>query len=112
MKIKIYNKSLSARIRRRNKCGFAGTGNWGQYDKKGNLISYSSVKAAEGRMGNYLDEIQNHKLKDRRENMAVKSKVGFTPDVLKVDEQGRVYRAHKRKNRCMSKRYADNHQKL
>ena len=95
-----YNKSLSARIRRRNKCGFAGIGNWGFYTKDGILISYSSVKAKEGKMGDYTDENQNHKLKDKLDNIAIKNKVNF-----------HVHKSYGLKHRAMSKKYADNHQK-
>ena len=92
-----YNKSLSARIRRRNNQGFKGEGT--------NPTFYFGG-------GDYTDEIQNHKLKDRLDNIAIKNKVGYkTPDGLKIDAQGKVYRTYNRKNRSMSKKYADNHQK-
>lgn len=79
------NKSLSARARRRNKQGFKGEGT--------NRHCYFGG-------GDYRDEVQNHKLIDRINDMAKKCKLGYQPDDLV-----------KHKNRCMNKRYADNHQR-
>ena len=90
------NKSLSARIRRRNKQGFKGEGT--------NRHCYFGG-------GDYRDEVQNHKLIDRINDMAKKCKLGYQPDETKTDARGRVFLV-KHKCRCMNKRYVDNHQKM
>ena len=81
-----YNKSLSARVRRRNKCGFTGNGT-------SNYTKFTPY-------GDYTDENQNHKLKDKLDNIAIKNKVNFY-----------IHKSYGLKHRAMSKKYADNHQK-
>ena len=56
-----YNKSISARIRRRNKCGFSGLGT-GKMIINGEVKSFNSVRASQ--MGDYTNPKQNHKDKD------------------------------------------------
>ena len=92
------NKSLSARIKRRNKQGFAGVGT---YFGVGPNHSY----------GDYTDDKQNNKNLDRKQDIARKNKLGFRTREYKIDNTGNVMYIGK-KTRCMSKKYADNHQKL
>ena len=77
------NKSLSARIRRRNAQGFRGEGN-------NHFIKKDSY-------GDYTDENQNGKLKDHIEANNRRSILRFNPWT---------------KNRAYCKKYADNHQKV
>lgn len=79
-----YNKSLSARIKRRNKQGFAGKG--------------TGLGFIVNDPGDYRDEKQNHKDIDRRNDIAHKNKVGFRKSIVR--------------SRVMSKKYSDNHQKM
>ena len=72
----------SARIKRRNKCGFSGFGN------------YSWMKLT--LFGDYTNEVDNHKDIDRKNTIAHKQRCGFFSGF---------------RTRCMSKKYADNHQK-
>lgn len=58
------NESLSARIRRRNKQGFAGLGSHKRFDDK-------------SLMGDYRDPNQNGKAKDKWESNRKKSILGF-----------------------------------
>ena len=93
------NKSLSARIKRRNAQGFKGEGSHVDFRNGG---------------GNYLDLKQNHKEKDVKENNIHRSKLGkpTVPD-YKLDEQGNIVGfTPATKNRQYSKKYADNHQRL
>ena len=53
-----YNKSLSARIKRRNKQGFSGLGT-GKMVIDGEVKSFNSVRASQ--MGDYTDPKQNNK---------------------------------------------------
>ena len=53
-----YNKSLSSRIRRRNKCGFSGLGT-GKMVINGEVMNLNSIKASQ--MGDYTDPKQNGK---------------------------------------------------
>ena len=93
-----YNKSLSARIRRRNKQGFSGNGTG-----LGFLIKNP---------GDYCDEKQNHKDKDYKLDKARKAKLGYNSPMYKFDGHGNLMRVLKSGNRQMCKKYADNHQKL
>lgn len=93
-----YNKNLSARIRRRNKCGFAGFGTG-----LGFLIKNP---------GDYRDEKQNHKDKDYKLDKARKAKLGYNSPSYKFDSHGNLMHVFKSGNRQMCKKYADNHQKL
>ena len=88
MKKEIYNKSLSARIRRRNKQGFSGDGTG-----LGFLIRNP---------GDYLDPIQNNKMQDYVRNNARKQKLGFY----------KMYKLFSFNNRVFNKKFADNHQKM
>ena len=83
-----YNKSLSARIRRRNKQGFIGVGTG-----LGFLIKNP---------GDYLDPIQNNKMQDCIRENARKNKLGFK----------RIGKDFSFRNRALTKKFADNHQKL
>lgn len=92
MEKETYNKSLSARIKRRNKQGFIGNGT-GFGFKRTNF-------------GDYNDPAQNYKnidydIAERRKNkVGMKSIIGYN---------GIFYTSNKR---ALNKRYADNHQKL
>lgn len=83
-----YNKSLSARIRRRNKQGFSGN-NTGL----GFLVK---------NFGDYLDPTQNNKMQNYIRESARKSKLGFE----------RISKAISVHNRALTKKFADNHQKM
>ena len=83
-----YNKSLSARIRRRNKQGFSGNGTG-----LGFLIKNP---------GDYLDPTQNNKMQDYVRDSARKDKLGFK-------RIGKGFSIHKR---ALTKKFADNHQKM
>lgn len=79
-----YNTSLSARIRRRNRLGYLGIGNHNQID---NITpSYDDVK-------------YNHKEDDYKRAFALKQRLRFAW-------------TRYRKCKVMSKKFADNHQKL
>ena len=82
-----YNKSLSARSRRRNKCAFAGVGTG-----LGFLVRNP---------GDYLDPTQNNKMQDYVRESARKAKLGFK-------RIGKGFSLHKR---ALTKKFADNHQK-
>lgn len=88
MEKETYNKSLSARIRRRNKQGFSGNGTG-----LGFLIKNP---------GDYLDPIQNNKIKDYIIENARKNKLGFK----------RISKSFSVHNRALTKKFADNHQKM
>ena len=81
-----YNKSLSARIRRRNAQGFNGVGN-------PNWTKNNSY-------GDYTDQKQNHKETDYKRELARKNKLGVGGK--RVFGYGHV----------MSKKFADNSQNL
>lgn len=98
MEKEVYNKSLSARIRRRNKQGFNGNGTG-----LGFIIENP---------GDYRDEKQNHKDKDYKLDKARKAKLGYNSSNYKFDDNGNLMHVFKRRNRQMCKKYADNHQKL
>lgn len=84
-----YNKSLSARISRRNKQGFAGVGNyWGV----GPNHSY----------GDYTDPEQNGKAADYVRDQKRKNKLGFK----------RIAKGFSINKRALTKKFADNHQKM
>ena len=88
MEKETYNKSLSARIRRRNKQGFSGNGTG-----LGFLIKNP---------GDYLDHIQNNKIKDYVIENARKNKLWFR----------RISKIYSVNNRALTKRFADNRQKM
>ena len=83
-----YNKSFSARIRRRNVQGFVGVGTG-----LGFLIKNP---------GDYLDPIQNNKMQDYIRERARKQQ-------LKFERIGKGISVH---NRAITKKFADNHQKM
>lgn len=91
------NTSLSAKIRRRNAQGFEGVGNH-HFVKQ---IFY----------GNYLDKEQNHKDVDYRNNESHKTRVGYIEREIKQDAKGNLMYIG-RKTRCMSKKFANNKQKV
>ena len=88
-----YNKSLSARIRRRNKQGFIGIGS------KSNLIPNLFC-------GDYNDPAQNHKDVDYAKEQRRKDKLGFK---RVIGMNGLHYSLHKR---ALTKKFADNHQRM
>lgn len=83
-----YNKSLSARIRRRNKQGFSGNGttNWDKVTP----------------FGDYNDAEQNGKASAYAIETKRKAKLGFK----------RIAKGFSINKRALTKKYADNHQKL
>lgn len=84
-----YNKSLSARIRRRNKCGFAGVG------------TGLGFNPANKQCGDYTDPEQNGKAATYAIERKRKDKLGFK-------RLAGNYGFHKR---ALTKKFADNHQK-
>ena len=92
-----HNKSLSARIRRRNKQGFEGNGtpNWTKNTS----------------FGDYKNDEENGKALSRKQDIARKNKLGFSIREYKIDNSGNVIYIGK-KTRCMSKKYAKKQQKL
>ena len=99
MKPNNSNKSLSARVRRRNKQGFTGTGN---YCGVGPNHYY----------GDYKDPKQNHKEIDYKNEEKRKNKLGYKDNSYKFDDKGNIMYSIYNKNRKFCKKYADNHQKL
>lgn len=97
------NTSLSARIRRRNKCGFSGLGT-GKMIINGEVRSFNSVRASQ--MGDYTDPEQNGKAADYELAKRRKDRVGMK---LIVTPFGVPFTFH---NRALNKRYADNHQRM
>ena len=83
-----YNKSLSARAKRRNKQGFNGNGTSSGFVTKN--------------FGDYLDPIQNNKIQDYIRESARKDKLGFK----------RITKSFSVHNRALTKKFADNHQKM
>ena len=83
-----YNKSLSARIRRRNKQGFSGNGTG-----LGFLIKNP---------GDYTDPEQNSKAIDYAREQKRKAKLGFK----------RIAKGFSINKRALTKKFADNHQKM
>lgn len=83
------NKSLSARIKRRNKQGFASVGS---YCGVGPNHSY----------GDYTDPEQNGKAADYVREQKRKNKLGFK----------RIAKGFSINKRALTKKYADKHQKL
>ena len=94
-----YNKSLSARIRRRNKCGFSGLGT-GKMIINGEVRSFNSVRASQ--MGDYTDPEQNGKASTYAIEAKRKAKLGFK----------RIARGFSLHKRALTKKFADNHQKV
>lgn len=83
-----YNKSLSARIRRRNKQGFNGNGTG---------LGFLIINP-----GDYTDPEQNGKAADYAREQKRKNKLGFK----------RIDKGFSINKRALTKKYADNHQKL
>ena len=83
-----YNKSLSARIRRRNKQGFNGNGTG---------LGFLIINP-----GDYIDPEQNGKAADYAREQKRKNKLGFK----------RIDKGFSINKRALTKKYADNHQKL
>lgn len=83
-----YNKSLSARIRRRNAQGFAGVGTG-----LGFLVKNP---------GDYTDPEQNGKAADYAKEQRRKNKLGFK----------RIAKGFSLHKRALTKKFADNHQKM
>ena len=84
-----YNKSLSARIQRRNAVGFKGEGTSSGWKKTTSYGDYESLE-------------YNNKGNDIKNAIAKKNKVGFRPAKYTM---GYILAG-------MTKNYADNHQKL
>lgn len=87
-----YNKSLSARIKRRNKCGFKGIGNH----------SPNNIRL----MGDYTNPEENGKASTYAIETKRKAKLGFKR-VIGIN--GLLYSVHKR---ALTKKFADNHQRM
>ena len=87
------NKSLSARIRRRNAQGFNGVGT-------------NPVWSKSTHCGDYRNTVQNHKDVDELNAQRQKNKVGFRKVILSNSMPFAVNR------RALTKKFADNHQKL
>lgn len=83
-----YNKSLSARIRRRNKQGFSGDG--------------TGLGFLARNPGDYTDPEQNGKAADYAREQRRKNKLGFK----------RIARSFILHQRALTKKFADNHQKM
>ena len=83
-----YNKSLSARIKRRNKQGFNGNGTGLGFFIKN--------------PGDYTDPEQNGKTADYAREQKRKNKLGFK----------RIAKGFSINKRALTKKFADNHQKL
>jgi len=83
-----YNKSLSARIRRRNTQGFKGIGN------------YHGIGPYPHPYGDYTDQKQNNKEADYKRELARKNKLGVGGK--RVFGYGHI----------LSKKFADNSQKM
>lgn len=83
-----YNKSLSARIKRRNAQGFTGVGTG-----LGFLVKNP---------GDYTDPEQNGKAADYAREQKRKNKLGFK----------RIAKGFSIHKRALTKKFADNHQKM
>lgn len=90
MEKEVYNKSLSARIRRRNKCGFAGFGTGLGFNPDNKQY------------GDYTDPEQNGKASTYAIEAKRKAKLGFK----------RIARGFSLHKRALTKKFADNHQKM
>ncbi len=88
MEKEVYNKSLSARIRRRNKQGFNGNGTG---------LGFLIINP-----GDYTDPEQNGKAADYLRDQKRKNKLGFK----------RIAKGFSINKRALTKKYADKHQKL
>lgn len=106
-----YNKSLSARIKRRNKQGFIGVGTGHIILKDGTVACYNTTKLLNGNYGDYRDEEQNNKKNDHINDMRRKAKLNYIAREYKVGQDGKLIFVG-RKIRCMSKRYSDNRQSI
>ena len=84
-----WNFSLSARIRRRNKFSFNGIGTIGSWIKTSPF-------------GDYTDINQNNKMQYYIIENARKNKLGFK----------RISKGFSVHNRALTKKFADNHQKM
>ena len=92
-----YNKSLSARVKRRNKVGFKGE-------------SSDAIWVKNNSYCDYKDPVQNHKEADYKRELARKEKLGSGKNRYAIID-GAIHAIGKIKH-VMSKRFADNHQKL
>lgn len=88
MEKEVYNKSLSARIRRRNKQGFSGNGTG---------LGWLIINP-----GDYTDPEQNGKAADYAREQKRKNKLGFK----------RIAKGFSVNKRALTKKFADNHQKV
>lgn len=85
-----YYKDLNARIRRRNKCGFAGFGTGLGFNPDNKQY------------GDYTDPEQNGKAADYAREQKRKNKLGFK----------RIAKGFSINKRALTKKFADNHQKM
>ena len=107
------NRSLSARVKRRNAQGFYGVGTGHIVDSVGYVHSYTTTKAESGSMGNYTNVKQNHKERDYKDAAARKSRLGYDEPTFKIDNSGNIISLpHSTKNRQLCRKYADKHQRL
>ena len=88
MEKEVYNISLSARIRRRNKQGFSGNGTG---------LGWLIINP-----GDYTDPEQNGKDADYAREQRRKNKLGFK----------RIAKGFSINKRALTKKFADNHQKM
>lgn len=100
------NKSLSSRIRRRNKQGFSGLGTCKMVMPDGTVRSFNTVRLESGNFGDYNNSEQNDKERDITIAEKRKNKLGFK---RVYDMFGKLYSRNKR---ALTKKYADGHQKL
>ena len=93
------NKSLSARIRRRNKRCFKGLGTNHFLTKDGTVVNFNTARLC--RFGDYTDPEQNGKKNDYAIAAKRKNKLGFKRFITgSINE------------RALTKKYADGHQRL
>jgi hypothetical protein len=98
-----HNKSLSARIRRRNANGFIGIGTGKSVNSEGEVIGFNTNRV----FGDYTDSEQNHKKHDYDVSNALKSKRGFNQaNSLRIGNNGIPMYVPMKKDRCMSKKFA------
>lgn len=88
MEKEVYNKSLSARIRRRNKQGFSGNGTG---------LGFLIINP-----GDYTDPEQNGKAADYAREQRRKNKLGFK----------HIAKGFSINKRALTKKFADKHQKM
>ena len=105
------NTNLSARIRRRNKQGFRGLGTGKIVMPDGTLCSFNTTKLDCREFGDYNDLEQNHKDVDYKNDSSRKNKLDFNKTSFLI--KNGIYVGFKRgTHKVMSKRFADNHQKM